>query len=146
MAVGRVYPNEINRILYAPGGPIGKEARALSLQVARNAQLFAQMKLGKNPNDRPRTGKFERSFEVKVLGRSTEFQVLNRVPYAAAIEEGARPHVIRARRVSNLRFKDRTGQWRNVKMVRHPGNPAYRILQLGAITAMRQRYGTVRVY
>lgn len=145
MAVGRIFPNEIDRLFNAPGGPIGKEARAVALQVARNAQLLATIKLGRNPMDKPRTRRYERGFGVRVIGRSTEFEVYNNTPYAAPLEEGGRPHAIRARRVSHLRFRDRTGQWRTVKMVRHPGNPAFRILETAAVLAMRQRYGSARV-
>lgn len=145
MAVGRVYPNEIDRIFNAPGGVIGRESRATALQTARNAELLTRQKLGKNAGDRPRTGRLARSYEVKVLGRSTEFYVLNRTPYSAPMEKGARPHAIRAKKVSHLRFRGRDGRWRTVKMVRHPGNAAYRMLETGAIIAVRQRYGSARV-
>lgn len=145
MAVGRVYPNEIDRIFTLPGGTLGREARATALQTARNAEILSRQKLGKNPNDKPRTGKLARSWEVKVLGRSTTFTVLNRAPYAAPIEKGARPHAIRAKKVSHLRFRGRDGRWRTVKMVRHPGNAAYRLLETAAVIAVRQRYGSARV-
>lgn len=140
MAIGRTFPNEIDRILNAPGGPIGRESRQLALQIARNAEAMATMKLGKHPGDRPRTGEFARGFQVRVAGRSTEFYVVNTKPYAAALEAGARPHIIRARKTT-LRFRGRDGRWRNVKLVRHPGNAAYRILENAALAAMRQRYG-----
>lgn len=145
MAVGRVYPNEVDRIFNAPGGPIGKEARAVAIDAAHIGETLARMQLGKHPMDQPRTGKYARSFWVKVLGRSTSFEVSNRTPYAAALETGSRPHAIRARRVSHLRFRDRTGQWRRVKIVRHPGNPAFRILERSMILAMRRRYGSVQI-
>lgn len=145
MALGRVFPNEIDRVLYYPGGPIGREMRALSLAVAQNASQLAYMRLGKNPNDKPRTGKYARSFQVKVIGRSTEFEVSNNQAYAAALESGAKPHQIKARRVQNLHFKDRQGRWRRMKVVRHPGNPAFRILETSAIITMRQRYGKIQI-
>lgn len=145
MALGRVFPNEIDRLFNAPGGPIGREARQLALQVANNAATLTRQKLGKNPNDKPRTGKLARSWTVKVAGRSTEFEVANTAGYSAAIEKGARPHAIRARRVSHLRFKGRDGRWRTVKMVRHPGNAAYRLLETAAVVSVRQRYGTAQV-
>ena len=144
MALGRVFPNEIDRIFNAPGGPIGREVRATALQTARNAENMASYKLGKNPNDKPRTGRYQRSFQVKVAGRSTEFMVINNAPYAAVLEEGGRPHAIRAK-TSYLKFRDRSGRWRTVKMVRHPGNPAFRILSTAATIAVRQRYGSVTV-
>ena len=145
MAVGRVFPNEIDRLFNAPGGPIGKEVRGLALDTARIAGILATIKLGKNPNDQRRTGQFARAFEVVVLGRSTEFVVQNRKKYAASLEKGAKPHVIRARKAQVLTFKDRSGRWRKLKMVRHPGNPAFRILESAAAIAVRQRYGSAVV-
>lgn len=145
MAVGRVFPNEIDRLFNAPGGPLGREARATALEVAIVAQTLAVNELGKHPMDAPRTGEFARAFEVRVLGRSTQFQVRNRKAYAAAIELGAVAHPIQARRVSYLRFRDRQGRWRSVKMVRHPGNKAYRILERAALFVTQRRYGNVTV-
>jgi len=145
MALGRVFPNEIDRMLNAPSGPIGKEARAIALDTAHIGETLARMKMGKHPGDAPRTGQYARSFWVKVLGRSTNYEVSNRAPHAAAQETGSRPHAIRARRVSHLKFRDRTGQWRRVKMVRHPGNPALRILETSMVLAMRRRYGSVQI-
>lgn len=145
MAIGRTYPNEIDRIFNAPGGPIGKEVRAVALEVARIGETLAGMQLGKHPGDAPRTGRYLRSFEVRVVGRSTIFEVRNRAPYAAPLETGSRPHAIRARRVKNLQFRDRSGQWRRVKIVRHPGNPAFRILERAMILAMRRRYGSIQM-
>lgn len=145
MAVGRVFPNEIDRVLYYPGGPIGKEVRALSLQIANNASVMAATQLGKNPMDKPRTGKYRDSFKVRVVGRTTEFQVSNNQKYAAALETGAKPHEIRAKRSRTLHFKDRQGRWRRLKIVRHPGNPAFHILEKAAILSMDQRYGKFTV-
>lgn len=145
MALGRTFPNEIDRFFNAPGGPVGREARAVALDTAHIAETLAAMQLGKHPGDRPRTGQYQRSFYIKVLGRSTQFEVGNKKGYAAPLEEGARPHAIRARRVSHLKFRDRSGRWRTAKMVRHPGNAAYRILERSVVLAMRRRYGSVRI-
>jgi hypothetical protein len=145
MAAGRVFPNEVDRIFTLPGGPVGQAAREVALQTARNAQILSTMKLGKHPGDKPRTGRYARSWTVKVKGNSTQFEVGNSAPYAAPLEEGGRPHAIQARRVKYLHFKDRSGQWRRVKMVRHPGNPAFRILEISGVLAMRQLYGTARI-
>ena len=145
MALGRVFPNEIDRLFNAPGGPIGKEARALALDIAREAEILARIKLGRNPKDKPRTGRYARGWRVKVIGRSTAFEVSNREDYSGLIEVGSRPHTIRARRVKMLHFKDRAGRWRTVKSVRHPGTPAFRILEEAAELAIRRRIGSVRV-
>lgn len=144
MAIGRVFPNEIDRLFTAPGGPIGKEARRIALAVAQTASED-EARRPHHPGDRPKTGRLERGYEVRVEGRSTTFSVRNRVPYAADIELGTRPHIIRARRVTTLRFRGRDGQWRNIKAVRHPGNPAYRVLEMAAIKVMVRNYGGVRI-
>lgn len=49
--------------------------------------------------------------------------VTNRVKYAGAVHDGARPHIIRARRKKALRFR-MGGHVVIVKSVRHPGNRA----------------------
>lgn len=145
MALGRVFPNEVDRLFNAPGGPIGREVRAVAIEAAHIGEVLAGMQLGKHPMDAQRTGRYRRSFYVKVLGRSTHFELSNRTPYAAALETGSRPHAIRARRVRYLKFRDRSGQWRRVKIVRHPGNPAFRIMERSVILAMRRRYGSVQI-
>lgn len=149
MAVGRVFPNEIDRIFNAPGGPIGKEARAVALDVASTAEMLSTLELGNHPMDKPRTGKLASNWRVRVVGRSTNFEVYNPTPYAAPIDQGAVPHLISAKpkgtKASYLRFRDRTGRWRTVKTVRHPGNPAFKFLERSAITVMRRRYGSIRV-
>lgn len=144
MAVGRIFPNEIDRLFTAPGGDLGREARRIALQIAQVASED-QANRPRHPADKPRTGRLERGYEVRVAGRSTTFSVINRVPYAAPNELGARPHRIAARRVSNLRFKGRDGRWRNVKIVKHPGNPAYKVLEFAAVKVVSRNYGAVRI-
>lgn len=143
MALGRVFPNEIDRLFSAPGGVLGREARRIALEIAQTASED-EARRPHHPADRPKTGRLERSYEVRVAGRSTTFSVINRTPYAAPIETGARPHLIKAR-TTTLRFKGRDGQWRNVKVVRHPGNPAYRVLEQAAIKVVTRNYGAVRI-
>lgn len=144
MAVGRTFPNEIDRMFTAPGGTLGREARRIALEIAQTASED-QARRPRHPGDKPRTGRLERGYEVRVAGRSTIFSVINRVPYAAANELGAVPHRISARRISYLKFKGRDGRWRQVKMVKHPGNPAYRVLETAAIKVVTRNYGAVRI-
>lgn len=141
MARGRVYPNEIKRIFTAPGGPLGRQVRRVALDVAKEARRIAEAELGNNPNDQVRTGKYARGFRVDVStrpGRGFQFTVSNRRKYASALEKGARPHIIRARRERQLRFKTRDGRWRQVTVVSHPGNRPYRILQRAAENVVRK--------
>ena len=144
MAVGRTFPNEIDRLFTAPGGDLGREARRIALEVATVASED-EARRPHHPADKPKTGRLARSYQVKVEGRSTTFSVSNRAPYAADIEFGTRPHRIRARRVSTLRFRGRDGRWRNIQIVKHPGNPAYRVLEQAALKVVARNYGGVRI-
>lgn len=138
--MGKTYPNEIKRVLYLPGGPVGKECRKVSLEIAEESKRTAESTLGKNPADRPRTGQMARAYKVVVVPGTNTFIVVNPKKYAAAIELGARPHEIHAR-VSVLEFRGRDGRWRRVKMVRHPGSAAHNILLNSARAVMKRRYG-----
>lgn len=143
MAVGRIFPNEIDRLFTAPGGTLGREARRIALEIARTASED-EARRPHHPGDRPKTGRLGQGYQVRVAGRSTTFSVINKVPYAAAIEFGTRPHLIKAR-TKTLRFRGRDGRWRNVKVVRHPGNPAYRVLETAAVKVASRNYGAVRI-
>lgn len=142
-----IYPNEIDRILRMPGGPIGVQVRRLSLNIAEEAESIARTELGnRSPYDQPRTGRYARSFRVEVERNDRtgyEFVVSNKTPYAATLEEGSVPHPISARRVKWLRFRDRRdGQWRTVKVVSHPGQrTGYAILKRGMQIAVRKMFG-----
>lgn len=141
--MGTTYPNEIYRILHLPGGDVGREARRVALDIAEEAKRLATARLGINPADKPRTGLLAKSYRVEVIPGTNQFRVRNPRKYAAAIELGAKPHIIRAR-TTTLRFRDRSGTWRNIKMVRHPGNPAFNILKDASTTVLTRRYGSYR--
>jgi hypothetical protein len=138
--MGKVYPDEITRILYYPGGPVGKECRATALAIAEEAKRSAIVTYGHHPGDKPRTGRLANSYQVRVIPGTNQFLVRNPRKYAAAMEFGARPHVIRARKVQYLRFTGRDGRHRVVKMVRHPGSKAHNTLHNAAAIVMRRRF------
>lgn len=140
--MGKTYPSEIDRILSAPGGDVGRECRALALDIAGEAKRQAQATFGKHPGDQPRTGNLAKSYQVIVVPGTNHFIVRNPKKYAAAMEGGANPHDIRARsRTSYLQFKGRDGRWRRVKMVRHPGSVGRHTLETSTRIVMRRRYG-----
>ncbi len=139
--MGRTYPNEIHRVLYLPGGDVGRELRRVALDIAQEARRNVVNRLGKHPGDAPRTGDLAKSFRVEVIPGTNSFMVRNPRKYAAAIEFGAQKHDIRPRRVQYLRFRGRDGRWRKVKLVKHPGNAPYRYLSDARRTVMRRRYG-----
>jgi hypothetical protein len=139
---GVIYPNEIDRIVRAPGGPVGVVVRRLALDIAANAEEIAKNELGRrDPADAPRSGRYARSFSVKVDTHASGFQyvVANKAPYAAILEFGSRPHEIKARKAKYLRFRSRTdGQWRVVKAVSHPGQAIpYNIMRRATEKAIR---------
>lgn len=143
--MGRTYPNEINRILYSPGGDVGRYARKVALEIAAEAKRLAETKLGKKAFDKPRSGRLARGYKVTVIPNTNSFRVSNPTPYYDAIELGVlEAHEIRARRVEYLEFVDRQGRRRKVKMVIHPGNPAFNLMRDAADNVMKRRFGTFR--
>lgn len=102
------------------------------------------VRLGHDPMDKQRTKKLQSSFTVQVVPGTNEFIVFNRMKYFRFIEGGTDPHQIAARRVQWLQFRDRRGRWRRVKVVQHPGTPAFRILRDAADLAFKRALGNVR--
>ena len=140
--MGRTYPNEIDRILHAPGGDVGREIRKLALLIADEARRQAELTFGRHPGDAPRTGKLAASYQVKVIPGTNSFVVRNPRKYAAAMEKGARAHEIRARRTEYLQFRGRDGRWRRVKLVKHPGSVGRNTLLTASRVATVRRYGS----
>lgn len=138
--MGRTYPSEIKRILNMPGGDVGREVRRCALEIAAEAKRTAEAQYGKHPGDKQRTGAMAKAYRVEVIPGTNHFQVRNPKKYAAAMELGARPHVIRAK-TTYLQFRGRDGRWRRVKMVRHPGSVARHTLLNSSRVVMRRRYG-----
>lgn len=139
--MGKTYPSEIHRILFLPGGPVGRECRATALAIADEAKRNAIVTFGRHPGDRPRTGRLANAYQVKVIPGTNQFMVINPLKYAAAMEKGAKPHLIRARRVQYLTFTGRDGRHRRVKIVRHPGSIGRETLATAMRVVMRRRYG-----
>lgn len=138
--MGRTYPNEIRRVLFLPGGDVGKECRKVALEIAEVAKADARKVYGRHPGDRPRSGKLANSYQVKVIPGTNKFEVINPKKYAAAMEKGARPHQIKARKTTHLQFRDRQGNWRKVTVVNHPGSKARKTLENAMRVVMRRRY------
>ena len=79
------------------------------------------------PKFRPRTGHLQsrQRYQVRRLASGRLLRLTNDAAYAAPVEYGARPHVIRARRVHFLRFVWH-GELRFFRKVNHPGNRPYK--------------------
>jgi hypothetical protein len=96
---------------------------------AEEAGKFAVDYVTAHPTFKPRTGKLQKATGYKVLraagGRIV--RVKNTAKYAAAIDSGAKPHVIVARRRKTLRFIS-GGHLVFARRVNHPGNKPFKFL------------------
>lgn len=91
-----------------------------------------------SPGFKPRTGNLQRKAGFKILkSRGRILRIRDTAPYAAAIDGGARPHVIRARRAKFLRFRGKDGALVFRRSVNHPGNKPYKFLWNAAWAAYR---------
>lgn len=113
---------------------------AAVLRELQDARDFGVAETARNPGFTPRSG-------ANSLALATTGQVIrtknrgivrlsNRKPHAAAIDKGARAHVIRARSAKALRFMGRGGVVFR-KSVNHPGNRAYHFLSRATTAAGR---------
>jgi hypothetical protein len=105
----------------------------------RRAGEFGLQHVGRHPKFKPRTGQLQRATEYKVvkLRSGAKITLLNPKPYAAAIDKGASPHVIRPRRARALRFIARGGSVVFAQKVNHPGNKPYKFLYRATVAAGR---------
>ena len=92
-----------------------------------------------HPRFTPRSGDLQRANEYRVVrtpgGRIV--RVLNKKKYAAAIDQGARPHDIHPKVGHEyLHFKGKFG-WVRTRRVKHPGNKPYRFLHGATLAAGR---------
>lgn len=112
---------------------IGMEAaRENLLKVARERPRFT-----------PRTGKTQKANKARVIRRGRRkiiVRATNNLAHAAAIDKGARPHIIRPRNGPRLVFW--SAKWNKMvyaRQVHHPGNKPYRFLY-GATTAAGRKF------
>lgn len=86
-----------------------------------------------------RTGALQRATTGKVVrtGSGRVVRIFNKKPYAAAIDRGAKPHVIRPRKAGMLRFVAKGGGIVFARKVNHPGNRPYRFLYYATDAAGR---------
>ena len=112
-------------------GDLRNVMRGYASRATRNARNIARAKFDMaGPYAHRRTGRYVRSIHSE-FPKGNELRIVADVPYAAAIELGARPHPIYPRKsgLALLRFYwDVTGQWESFPAVNHPGNRPYLIL------------------
>jgi hypothetical protein len=124
---------------------------ALLSQELRRAAEVGVVEVQRNPQFKPRTGALQKATQGKVIRRrnGSVVRLQNRKAYAAPIDKGAKPHVIRARRKKALRFVGRGGVVFR-RSVNHPGNKPYRFLSRARDAASdsfgeRMRAGMARI-
>ena len=73
------------------------------------------------------TGRLRASIRVeerRTLTLRSKFTIGSDVEYAAFVNDGTRPHIIRPKNGQYLRFRGRGGGWVYAKLVHHPGTRA----------------------
>jgi len=102
---------------------------AAVLRELQDARDFGVQYVQVHPTFKPRTGALQAATTGQVIRTRNRgiVRLSNRKPYAAAIDKGAAPHVIRARSAKALRFMGKGGVVFR-KSVNHPGNKPYRFL------------------
>lgn len=105
-----------------------EDAATLALNAGASA---AKEQVRLEPQFTPRTGNLQKRTSTKVVRTKGGFlmKLSNDAPYAAAIDNGAKPHTISAKHSPFLVFRI-GNQWIRKKSVNHPGNRAYRFLSL----------------
>jgi len=113
-------------------GEIAKRRmESLQRRIANQARQDVPVKTGN-------LGRTIREGEVRFVGPAVvSGYVEATAPYAAAVHEGSRPHVIRPRTKQYLRF-DVGGRTVFAKMVRHPGTKARPFLRNAAVRVIQQ--------
>jgi len=117
---------------------LGAHSRMLTESLSA-AGVEAQREVMANPGFNPGTGALQRATETRIIRTASGrvLRVQNRKAYAAAIDQGAKPHVIVPRRGKFLRFIGSNGRTVFARRVKHPGNKPYRFLSNAATTAGR---------
>jgi hypothetical protein len=104
---------------------LSQTSAGIVLELA-DAGKFAVDYVKAHPTFTPRSGELQAKTRwVPIRGHVVRIQ--NNAPHANAIEGGAMPHVIEARRGKALRFVSR-GKVVFRRKVNHPGNRAFRFL------------------
>ena len=130
------YPTELDRVLRAPGGPVGRHINLVARSVAAEAQRIA-IERGLVRSERYARGfKVEVSpdpqsgFYFTVVYRTTGQKPRRTGSYAAVIEYGSKPHIIKPRKASGwLIFRMPDGRYVKTKMVNHPGTQPQHVMR-----------------
>lgn len=138
--------SQLNELLHAPNGTVGRHFQRVSAAVTREAKVVAGQKLQRGPGPQHYADSFK-SEVARGRGGELRFKVSNTRKtrdgrdLAAILEAGSRPHIIRPKKVGGvLAFVARSGDLVFTRLVQHPGTRAYRIME----TALRRVVGRDR--
>ena len=137
MAIKSAGPINIAEVHQAHSSFITRHAVMVQRE-AEQAGRFGVQHVHDHHKFKTQTGNLERKTSHKVFVRrgGKILRLQNTAPYAAAIDLGAKPHVIRPRKARALRFITR-GKLVFARKVNHPGNRPYRFLYNAADAAGR---------
>lgn len=131
---------EVNATFELDETALAAQVRPLLLR--RVASLTRRIATQGRLNVPVKTGNLGRSIEEDPIRFSGPFRVESGVtakaPYAAAVHNGAKPHVIRPRNGQFLKFPGRDGRDVFVREVHHPGTKARPFLKNAADQVLRE--------
>lgn len=112
------------------GGPVGRSTTRLAKETVFRQKALANKRSGAMAAGMHyKTGKWSRGIE---------FLAGSPVPYTLFVDQGTKPHVIKAKNAPYLVFFwPKVGRVVHFKSVNHPGNRAYKFLMNGLERAMR---------
>jgi hypothetical protein len=112
------------------GGPVGQAVERLAKET-----VFRQRALQNKKSGAMTAGTY---YKKKTWSRNIGFDAGSDVNYAAANDQGAKPHVIKAKNAPYLTFYwPKVGRVVHFKSVNHPGNKPYNWAMRGLERALR---------
>lgn len=123
-------PAALAILLKSPAGPVGTDLIRRCIRVQNQARLNASGR----PGPRVQTGRLRASITYRILSGPEGIygEVGTNVEYAAGLEYGNPPHLIRPRTKQALYWQ---GAEYPVAYVNHPGNPPYPFLRPAVFAA-----------
>jgi len=104
---------------------LGQTLERVAKEVVHDAAVVAKRSADQTDKYEDRTGTLRRGTRVEFVPASMSSAIVNTTYHAEYIEDGTKPHVIRARRVPNLYFWwEREQTWFEGPHVNHPGTEA----------------------
>jgi hypothetical protein len=101
------------------GGPVGRSVERLAKETVFRQRIFANKKSGAMAAGM--------HYVKGTWSKGIQFDAGSDVPYAAANDQGAKPHVIKPKSAGGVLvfFWPKVGRVVHFKSVHHPGNKAY---------------------